>query len=128
MKKILVLTAMFSLVASFAFADANKGIDFTNSIGKTLRGATSGAGASSTLLGKCSTGVGVAWYLDSTNGAGYALMTQHVSGTKAYGTSYDSTAVYITVTDVTPGVFAFGGGALGHTDTTDFTDAAWKKM
>lgn len=94
----------------------------------TLRATTGTIANTSPLIGKCSTGVAIAWYLDSTGG-GYALMTQHKSGTKAYGTSYDSTAIYISVTDVTPGNFAYNSGALSATDTTDFTSTSnWKKM
>ncbi|MEZ4484965.1 MAG: hypothetical protein R2864_10355 [Syntrophotaleaceae bacterium] len=44
----------------------------------------------------------------STDLNGYALMTQHKSGTKAYGTSYDSTAIFQTVaTDTDPGTPAY---------------------
>jgi hypothetical protein len=65
--------------------------------GKTLYGAKASgaaatAGADQKLIGKASTGVAVGCL---TSTLGYALITQHKQGVKAYGTSHDSTAVYM---------------------------------
>ncbi len=58
--------------------------------GKSLYGAKSGtADTTSPLIGKTSTGVAV-WCFLRTSGTGYAIVTQHMNGTKAFGTSYDS--------------------------------------
>jgi hypothetical protein len=126
MKKILILTAVLVLTASSCFAAAatsaaTSNIDFeTTGTGKTMRGDRTTATATTAQIGKCSTGVAVAW---STSTAGYALMTQHKSGTKAYGSSYDSTAIYQWKANAAPGTAAYNSGALTATDTTDFTDA-----
>lgn len=129
MKTILILTACLVLAASTSFAAGATGdIDFTNT-GLALHGGaddTAAADSDSALIGKCSTGVSVAW---NTTTEGYALMTQHKSGTKAYGTSYDSTSLFQTTTDVKPGDTAYNSGALDNTDTSDFTSAnGWKSM
>jgi hypothetical protein len=130
MKKTLILTALLALSASASFAGGTSGatgtIDFANT-GQSLTGDAATATADTALIGKCSTGVDMAW---NTSANGYALMTQHKSGTKAYGTSYDSTAVYQSVaTDTEPGTPAYNSGALTATDTTDFADdTVWKTM
>ncbi len=130
MKKILILTAVLVLSATFSFAAGGSGatgdIDFS-ATGQELTGDLDTATEDTALIGRCSTGVDVGW---STDENGYALMTQHKSGTKAYGTSYDSTALFQTVaTDTVPGEAAYNSGALTATDTTDFADATiWKSM
>ncbi len=128
MKKILVLTAVFALVASAALAsDVSSGatgtMNLDNSTGYELHGDDATASKTTALIGKCSTGVGIAWQTDAN---GYAIMTQHKSGTKAYGSSYDSTALYVTTTDLTPGTEMTN---LTASDTTDFADTTkWKKL
>lgn len=136
MKKIMVLTVAFALAATTCFAfggSATSGTITFESTGQSLRaGSTNSAGtvvaasADSALISKASTGVDVAWQTDAN---GYALMTQHKSGTKAYGSSYDSTAIYqTTAADVTPGAPAYNNGALSATDTGDFSNTSWKAM
>ncbi|MDZ4184580.1 MAG: hypothetical protein U1D97_06330, partial [Desulfuromonadales bacterium] len=57
-------------------------------------GATTGtATASSPMIGKNSTGVSIG-ILCNASGAGYALITQHIAGSKVFGSSYDSTSIY----------------------------------
>jgi len=130
MKKTLILTAILAMSATVSFAGGTSGatgtVDFANT-GQSLTGDADTATADTALIGKCSTGVDMAW---NTGENGYALMTQHKSGTKAYGTSYDSTAIYQTVaTDTEPGTAAYNSGDLSATDTTDFADTAvWKTM
>ena len=128
MKKILVLTAILVLAASSSFAGGASGatgdIDFATT-GKELTADPTTATADTALIGKCSTGVDVAW---NTSLTGYALMTQHQQGTKAYGSSYDSTALYQTLsTSIDPGTPAYNSGALTAVDTTDFV-TGWKSM
>jgi len=69
------------------------------------------------LIGKTSTGVGIG-LLCVAEGTGYSLVTQHLNGTKAFGSSYDSTSIFaIDVSNV-------GAPQLGvptATDTTNFT-------
>lgn len=132
MKKILVITAILALVASSCIAaDIASGttgtMSLANSTGLQLHGDPTTATNATSLIGKASTGVSVAW---STDVNGYAIMTQHKSGTKAYGSSYDSTAIYQTVaTDTEPGTEAYNSGDLTATDTTDFADTAvWKAL
>lgn len=127
MKKILILTAILAMAATTCFAggtsSATGDIDFATD-GKSLHADAATASASTALIGKNSTGVDVAW---NTSKTGYAMMTQHKSGTKAYGSSYDSTAIYQTTTDATPGTPAYNSGALTATDTSDFA-SGWRAM
>lgn len=130
MKKILVLTAIIALAATTSFASGGSGatgtLDFATS-GYELHADIDGgtASADTTLIGKCSTGVDVGWNTDTL---GYALMTQHKQGTKAYGSSYDSTAIYqTTANDTEPGTAAYNGGDLNDIDTTDFV-SDWKAL
>jgi len=93
MRKVIValLLVAFSVTTSFAadlaasstgvFADAGKTI-FPNALGV--------ATASPTAVGKLSTGVYFSW---NTTTTAYAIKTQHNSGTRAFGTSSDSTAI-----------------------------------
>jgi len=100
MKKIIILNVAALLFASAAFAGGTIDLDFTKT-GLTLYGAKSGAGTAGVgqkMIGKCSTGVGVGVI---SNANGYALWAQHKNGIKAYGSSHDSTAIYMT--DVTAG-------------------------
>jgi hypothetical protein len=129
MKKIIIITSMLILVASSSFAaisSGNTGDMSMDSVGLTLYGASTGVTASSSTaqIGKTSTGVSVGW---ATNVNGYALVTQHKSGTKAYGSSYDSTALFQTIADGTPGTVILAKPA--GTDTVSFTSAnGWKSM
>jgi hypothetical protein len=120
MKKIIIITALFVFASSSAFAAGDADVVWADA-GKTLRGAASGVGDTSPAIGKLSTKVGIAWQADED---GYAIITQHQSGVKAYGTSHDSTAIY--VTDVTKGSEQT---APSTADSTDFvTGTDWKTM
>lgn len=118
MKKIIILNVLALFVASMSFAAADADVVWTDA-GKTLHGAASGADGSSPSIAKLSTKVGLAWM---TAAEGYAIITQHQSGTKAYGTSHDSTAIY--VKDVTKGSEE---GAPSASDTSAF-DTDWNTM
>ncbi len=119
MKKIIVLTACSILFASSAFAAASSAVNYADA-GKTLRGAASGVSAASHAIGKLSTKVGIAWQATAD---GYAIITQHQSGTKAYGTSFDSTAIY--VNDVAKGSTTAAPSAA---TSADFVTGTWKTM
>jgi len=131
MKKVLILTSAFLLLASscFAFTDvastATGTMSLANSTGGELHAAATSntADLSSALIGKTSTGVGIGWKTDVN---GYAIVTQHKSGTKAYGTSYDSTSLYQYIKDKTPGNEVLAVPTA--TDTSDFTGSDWKAM
>lgn len=127
MKKILVFTAILMFSASSAFAASSLSIDdkFTEK-GYTLHGAESSADKDSPSIGKLSSGVDLGILVDATNGNGYSLVTQHSNGTKAFGTSYDSTAIYTTKTDVDAGTVILSVPTA--TDTTNFVGADWKAM
>lgn len=101
MKKIIIANVAALLLASTAFAGTSISIptDFSKT-GLTLyAGKASGdAGASNDgkavqkTIGKTSTGVSVGG-ITATNG--YAIVTQHKNGNKEYGSSHDSTAIYM---------------------------------
>lgn len=126
MKKIFIFVASLLVVAPSAFATDNVTIGTWGDAGKELRGARASVSSSSALIGKTSTGVGLGMRLDATNGAGYALVTQHKNGTKAFGSSYDSTAIYTTIADGTPGAVILN--VPNGTDTAYFTGTDWKAM
>jgi hypothetical protein len=118
MKKIIILSALALFVASTAFAAGNAAVVFGDA-GKTLRGARASVGATSPSISKMSTNVGVGW---RTALQGYAINTQHLNGVKAYGTSFDSTAIY--VRDVTKG----SPVAVPSTTGSDSFGTDWKTM
>lgn len=122
MKKILILTAFALSVTSAAYASVT--IDLATTIadpGKAIFGLKSGTpDNTSPLIGKCSSGVGIGMKTDPT---GYALITQHKSGTKAFGSAFDSTSLY--VHDETTG--AADATTIG-TGSTTFANAAWTTL
>jgi len=129
MKKIFVLTALLIFAATNCFAVASGAtgtmlLDDTDD-GLELHASSTGVAATedTALIAKMSTGVAVGW---NTTTNGYALVTQHKSGTKAYGSSYDSTALYQTVADGVPGTPILAVPTA--TDTTDFVGTDWKSM
>ena len=126
MKKILMMTAVLVFAATTSFAavssTTSNALDFDNT-GLTMHADDTTADADSAVIGRASTGVSVGWMTDAN---GYALLTQHKNGTKAYATSYDSTAIYQSASDSDPGV---ADAVLTASDTTDFTDTSlWKSM
>ena len=83
MKKIISMTILASLFAVNAMAGTATG---TTTATQTLRADT----PSITSIAKASKNVSFGWNTSST---GYALATFHSSGTKSYGTGYDSTQI-----------------------------------
>lgn len=123
MKKIAIFTALTLCVTATAFAADNitMGSPLTSAnTGKSVWAAKSGAASGSGLLGKSSSGVGVGMLTSAT---GYAILTQHVNGLKAYGSSYDSTSIYSkdVTTKGTPVL-----DVPGYITTQDF--ASWTSM
>ena len=119
-----MLTAVLALAATNCFAadvasGATGDMVFT-ATGLQLHGDAATASKTTARIGKSSTGVGIGW---TTSTAGYALVAQHMSGTKAYGSSYDSTAIYQSA-DGTPATVILAKPTA--TDTTSFS--SWKAM
>ena len=128
MKKIFIVTAMLLVAASSAFASDSITINLATAgmQGLTLYGAKSAAVASSPLIGKSSTGVGVGIKVDIL-GTGYALLTQHKNGTKEFGSSYDSTSVFsapVPTTSIGTPVLAVPTAFT----SVDFTSGTWTSM
>ena len=135
MKKIIVMIAFALFAASQAIA-ANSVVMSLASTGvqggtlwasKTTAGATGSTPSAGTfLIGKTSTGVGLGML---TGTVGYAMITQHKSGNRGFGTSYDSTAVYYkdrTAAEIGTPVIA---AAPTISDATLFTgDTTWTSM
>jgi hypothetical protein len=124
MKKILVIIAFTLLAAPQVFAgdSITMATDLTSTSSKsglTLYGDKTAATAATTLIGKTSTGVS----LGAKSGAGgYAMITQHKSGNRAFATSYDSTSVFYKDATVGTAVLA----VPTKTDSSDFS--AWTSM
>lgn len=120
---VIVMTIVLAMFATSSFADTASGatgdMAFTTT-GAELHGHDTTATKTTALIGKCSTGVGVGW-ITSVNG--YAVITQHKNGSKAYATSFDSTSIFAedvatvgTVLDAAPAT----------ADTADFT--SWNEL
>jgi hypothetical protein len=111
MRKVIVFNLLALFVASAAFAadpgNQNAAVFSAAKTGHSLYGSAgtpsvpAGVPAAGTILiGKNSTGCSTGW---DTGTGGYAINTQHQNGSKAFGTSFDSTAIYqIDVTKGTP--------------------------
>ena len=123
MKKILALALLLTFaVCNVSFADGTglAADAITTNTGSMIYGGNDAADAArsdAVLLGKMSKGVHFRCNFDATDGLGYAAATKHTSGSKAYGTAHDSTAIYFqdigtadipSVTSTTPGNDAFG--------------------
>lgn len=126
MKKIAIITAACMLFANVAFAAGTLTLTLgtTPSTGKSVYGAKTGSTASTStaLIGKTSTGVGIGMNSAAT---GYSVITQHLSGTKAYGSAHSSTSIF--VHEVTAGT-AVGSGTTAA-NSADFTAAnGWSSL
>ena len=110
MKKIIILTVFSLFAATSAFAATTLTLSL-DSTGLSLWGAKTGGTAVSgtNLIGKTSTGVGVGMFADAT---GYSVITQHKNGTKAFGSSMDSTSMFST--PVTPGTAISSGPSTAN--------------
>ena len=93
MKKILVLTALALSVTAAAYAGTDTITLSTTNTGLSVYGDKAATALiTSPLIGKTSSGVGIGMATNPTGG--YGLVTQHKSGTKAFGSAYDSTSIY----------------------------------
>jgi len=123
MKKIFVLVSAILLASSSVYAAETLSISagFADA-GKVLHGDNTAADDTTATIARLSTGVAVGM---KTEALGYAVVTQHQSGTRAYGTSYDSTAIFMSDEGQ---VGAIPLAVPTATDTTDFTGTGWKKL
>ena len=127
MKKvsILAITAAFLFVASTSFAvtaiTTTSGWQNPTALktGNVLYGKSADTGAKFVSLGRFSTNVEFQIAFDST---AYAIMTQHLKGSKAYATSFDATAIF--THDETPSTM--DSTSLAKSDSTNF--ATWTSM
>jgi hypothetical protein len=90
MKKIFMITALLIFVASYASAAS---VQFSDAQAGSELGATAPVDV---VIGKTSKGVKVQVTYDDTasGGTAYALQTVHLSGSKIFGSAYDSTAIW----------------------------------
>ena len=88
MKKLIIL-----LVIALSFSTSAFAVTTTVAAGvSTVGGETlSGTAPASLDIARASKGVLFGW---NTAATGYSINTYHTSGTKVYGTAYDSTALY----------------------------------
>lgn len=125
--KTLIFLFVALTFASTSFAAASGALSLASgSTGVSLYGVVgtgTAAAATDPLIGKCSTGVGIGW---NTTAAGYSIVTQHKSGSKVLGTSFDSTSIYSKEV-ATVGTTEFSS-APTTTDTTDFTGTGWRAL
>ena len=116
-KMIIMLVVALTLFSSSAFAEALATGEVTTIAGGQLS-ATSPAALD---ISNLSTNVVIGATYSAT---GYAIDTYHTSGTKAYGTAYDSTAIYWLELGT--------GGTLTAPSSSDsdeaFPAATWKEM
>lgn len=119
MKKTMIV--MLALALCFFAGNAFAEDLATGGVSTIAGGTLSATSPASADIGRMSTNVVVgASYSDT----GYALDTYHTSGTKAYGTAYDATAIYW----IDLGV----GGTLTAPSSSDadeaFPEGTWTKM
>ena len=89
MKKIFVLCVLMSLVyvgSAFAVAANSALVASASEDGFSLKIANDGE-----VIGKCSKGVRIGATFNQTS---YALATVHLSGSKYFGTAFDSTSIF----------------------------------
>ena len=129
MKKICLLSILILSFAGSAFGAAqtvssNAKIGGTGTGGMAVTGGVdqTAANAASNPLVRMSTGVqGVVNFTAATH-IEYAIGTKHVTGSKYFGTSNDSTNIYWLQSvkgDLVPGTFGTG------TNNSNFTSAGW---
>jgi len=122
MKKLIIMIAFLLCAANSAFAAsgtvASAGMDLTQTGLSAYGGAASPA---TTLIGKTSTGVALGWI---TSANGYALVTQHKSGSRGFGTSWDSTSIYY-LNATAAGVLVLSGAPTAS-NSSQF--ASWQSM
>ncbi len=87
MKKLILLIVIALSFSSNAFATTAAASGVSDTDGQTLYGAT----PADLDLAKSSKGVYFGWF---TGTNGYSVTTYHASGTKFYGTAYDSTELF----------------------------------
>ena len=121
MKKVMIISAILMLVSSSAFAATTITMNLSSkaNTGLTLYGDSATASTSTALIGKTSTGVGLSL---ATGTVGYALSTQHMNGSKAFASSYDSTSIFSS--DVT--TIGTVEQQVTVSDTSNFSD--WKPL
>lgn len=88
MKKLIILIVLSLCFSSQAFAVTATAASGVGTVGGETLKATAPA---SLDIGRASKGVVFGW---NTAATGYSIDTYHLSGTKFYGTAYDSTALY----------------------------------
>ena len=122
MKKVTILIAVLILAASssaFAVGTALVEDTITGTDGSSIYGGVDAADAARTdgvLLGKMSKGVNFRCNFDIL---GFAAATKHLSGSKAYGTAHNSTAIRFSDvgTGAIPSLAFPDNGAFGATWT-----------
>ena len=121
MKKIVFSIACMLFVSNMAFAADNISMDLTSkdTTGGTVYADGTTASATTALIGKNSTGVGTGML---TNALGYSVVTQHLNGSKAYASAYDSTSIFSE--DATVGTALLA--VPTETNTADF--ASWSQL
>jgi opacity protein-like surface antigen len=121
MKKVMILSALLVMFSTSVFAADTITMDLSakTTTGLSLYGDSSAASSSTALIGKTSTGVGLSL---ATATVGYALSTQHMNGSKAFASSFDSTSIF------SEDVATIGTVELNVTasDTSEFSD--WKPL
>lgn len=128
MKRVIFAVAISMLISAGAYA-AGTSITMTTDLtsassqsGLTVYGdKTDATAATASVIGKTSTGVSVG-LLTATNG--YAVVTQHKSGTKAFGSSADSTSIYSSNVTVGTALLAVPTA----TTSSDFTGTGWSSL
>lgn len=90
MKKIILASLLVVMAASTSFGAASKAVvftaDATHGMGMNVAAETSLA-----IIGRLSSNVALGFSITT---ADYSLITQHVQGTRSFGSASDSTAIF----------------------------------
>ena len=112
MKKYIIISlSLFISTSAFAADNITMSSDLTATSSKSglsvYGDKTDATAATAALIGKTSTGVSVGV---KTGAGGYAVITQHKSGTKAFASAFDSTSIYTSNAAAGTATLAVPGG------------------
>ena len=117
MKKIIIASLLVVMAATASFG-ADQGCVFADAGKNVVAHATGGA-----AIGRLSTNDALGFAMTTL---GYTLVTQHLQGTRSYGTANDGTAIYWT-TETKGGTSGTGHATPGTVGVTYF-NTGWTVM
>ena len=91
MKKIILAGLLIVMAATSSFGAASQAVLFVATAGGGGMGMNVAAETSNAVIGRLSTNDALGFKVTT---AGYALITQHIQGTRSYASASDATAIF----------------------------------